>query len=360
MAEMTDLLPSLESSLYRDDVACGAEAALPWERLSGAVIAVTGATGLIGTHLIDVVMHRNRVHGQQCTVVAFGRDEEKARRRFRGYWDSPLFRFVRHDIGVPLQDGEAPRADYILHLASNTHPRAYATDPIGTITANIDGTRAMLEYACASNASRMLFASSCEIYGENRGDVDRFPEDYCGYIDPNTLRAGYPESKRCGETLCQAYRTQRGARTVVARLARCYGPTVLPTDSKASSQFLRNGLRGENIVLKSDGMQWYSYLYVTDAVTGLLTALLLGEDGMAYNVADPASDIHLKDLAALVAGVCRTRVVFDLPDDTERAGFSRATKAVLDASRLRSLGWHARYGMSKGIRHTLSILAGLS
>ena len=56
----------------------------------------------------------------------------------------------------------------------------------------------MLEFAVEHHATRFAFTSSNEIYGENRGDVEMFTEDYCGYINSNTMRAGYPESKRCG------------------------------------------------------------------------------------------------------------------------------------------------------------------
>ena len=123
---------------------------------------------------------------------------------------------------------------------------------------------------------------TCWIYGENRGDTELFDESYCGYIDCNTLRAGYPESKRCGEALCQAYKKQKGVDVVVARLTRSFGPTLQLTDTKALTQFLKNGLNKENIVLKSAGTQYYSYTYAADAVTGLLTVLLQGESGAAY------------------------------------------------------------------------------
>ena len=167
-----------------------------------------------------------------------------------------------------------PTMDYCIHLASSTHPVQYATDPIGTITANIIGTRNLLEFASSHGCKRFAFASSNEIYGENRGDTELFKEDYCGYIDCNTMRAGYPESKRCGEALCQAYIRQKNMDIVIPRLTRSYGPTLLSSDTKALTQFLHKGLAGEDIVLKSEGTQYYSYTYVADAVSGLLTVLL--------------------------------------------------------------------------------------
>lgn len=106
-------------------------------------------------------------------------------------------------------------------------------------------------------------------------------------------------------------------------LARVYGPTLLPDDSKALSQFMHHSLTGEDVVLKSEGTQRFSYLHVADAVSGLLYVLLFGADGEAYNLADEGSDIALKDLAAIVAEVGRVKVVFDLPTPRRRPGIPR-------------------------------------
>ena len=214
----------------------------------------------------------------------------------------------------------------------------------------------MLDFAVAHEATRFAFASSNEIYGENRGDVEFFDEDYCGYINCNTMRAGYPEGKRCGEALCQAYKAQKGLDVVVPRLTRSYGPTMLMSDTKAISQFIRKGIAGEDIILKSEGTQYYSYTYVSDAVSGLLTVLLCGENGEAYNIADEASDIMLKDLAAIIAETAGKKVVFELPDAVEAAGYSKATKARLDGSKLKAIGWQPRYDMKGGLSRTIEIL----
>lgn len=344
--------------LYQEDLQLIASfEAIPWEYLQGSSLLLSGATGMIGSLLADAILYKDEKEGLGCKVVALGRNAEKGRKRFGYAWNSPFFQFVECDINQASTMPSDIRADYVLHLASNTHPVAYATDPIGTITANIIGTQNMLDLAVRSEAKRFLFASSNEIYGENRGDTELFDESYCGYIDCNTLRAGYPESKRCGEALCQAYKRQKGMDVVIARLTRSFGPTLQLTDTKALTQFLKNGLNKENIVLKSAGTQYYSYTYAADAVTGLLTVLLKGESGEAYNVADQPCDIQLRDLAKMIADISGTEVVFDLPDATEAAGFSKATKARLDGSKLKGLGWHLSYTLKEGIEKTLTLLA---
>ena len=337
------------------DAVCALE--LPWEKLSGKRVAISGATGMIGAFLVDVLMRKNDLSGLGCDVVALGRSAEKARDRLP-YFGRDHFAF---EEGSVTSAGYRPAADadYVLHLASSTHPRQYATDPIGTIRANVDGLQNLLEYSAACGA-RLLFASSVEIYGQNRGDVERFCEDYCGDIDCNTLRACYNESKRLGEAMCQAYRSQRGVEAVIARIARVYGPTLLPDDSKALSQFIRRSLLGEDVVLKSEGAQRFSYLHVADAVSGLLYVLLCGEDGEAYNLADEGSDIALKDLAGLVADAGDVKVVFDLPDAQEAAGYSKATLALMDGTKAKALGWLPAFAIGGGVAETLVILREVS
>ena len=342
----------LEITEYVEDVKRVAALDLPWEKLRSKTILITGGTGLIGSFLIDVLNAANL----GCSVLLFGRSEAKAKARFEEHWNDGWLRFVKWDAAAPTLPNIDEPVDFVLHLASNTHPVAYATDPIGTVTTNVIALNNLLAFAVEKKAGRFLFASSNEIYGENRGDVELFDEKYCGYIDCNTLRAGYPESKRCGEALCQAYIKQKGLDCVTARLTRTYGPTILSTDTKAISQFFRNALNDENIVLKSEGKQYYSYQYVSDSVSGLLTVLLKGEIGEAYNIADESGDIMLRDLAALIAAQVGRKVVFELPDAIESSGFSKATKARLDGSQIRLLGWTPAYGIESGVYRNYGVL----
>lgn len=346
----------IDNRLYRDDLAKVASQNLPWEKLKDKSVLLSGATGLIGSFFVDVVMYMNMHNALNCKIYALGRDGNKAKDRFYYCFESSLFQFVPYDINNPFDWDDIGIVDYVLHLASNTHPVAYATDPIRTITTNIIGTQNMLEFAYKHHSTRFVFASSNEVYGENRGDVEKFDEQYCGYIDCNTLRAGYPEGKRCGEALCQAYIKQRGMDIVIPRFTRSYGPTMLMTDTKAISQFIRKAIADEDIVLKSVGTQYYSYTYMADAVNGLLYVLLKGDSGEAYNIADDASDIMLKDLANIIANTAGRKVIFELPNDIEALGYSKATKARLDGNKLNSLGWKAIYNIENGIKRTIYML----
>jgi len=347
------------NKLYMEDIHFDVALDLPWEKLQGKSVMLSGATGLIGSFLIDVILEKNSINGLNCTIYALGRNEEKGRKRFSKFAKDPHFVFIPYDVKLPLIRDDIEIVDYILHLASNTHPMLYATDPIGTITTNIIGVQNLLEFAVTHHTARFIFASSNEIYGENRGDVEFFDEDYCGYINCNTLRAAYSESKRCGETLCQAYKAQKGLDVIIARFTRSYGPTMLLPDTKAVSQFIKKAVCGEDIVLKSAGTQFFSYTYVADAVSGLLWAWLVGENGEAYNIAEEQSNIMLKDLAGLIAQISGSKIMYETPDAVEASGYSKATKARLDGHKLQDLGWNPKYDIKSGIERTISILKSL-
>ena len=211
-----------------------------WGLLQDQTIMVAGATGMIGSTLIDWLLLLNQEKQLNCKVIALGRNKQKAQARFASYWEQAGFTFVEGDINQGINCDQD--IDYVLQAASNTHPLAYSKFPISTITTNVIGSNNLLDYAAKHKAKRVIFLSSVEVYGENRGDTDKFKEDYLGYLNCNTLRAGYPESKRTGEALCQAYLKEKGLDCVILRLSRAFGPTLLATDSKALSQFLKKGI----------------------------------------------------------------------------------------------------------------------
>ena len=321
------------------------------------VLLITGGTGSFGNAVLNRFLRTDI--GE---IRIFSRDEKKQddmRHDFQARMPEVANK-IKFYIGDVRNKSTLKYAmkevDYVFHAASNTHPVAYANDPIGTVVTNIIGLNNLLNYAAEHGCIRFLFASSNEIYGENRGDAELFDEKYCGYIDCNTMRAGYPESKRAGEALCQAYIRQKGLDVVIPRFTRSFGPSLLKTDTKALSQFLHKGVTGEDIVLKSAGTQFYSYTYVCDAVSGLLYCLMKGECGEAYNIADVSCDITLRDLAKIIADYVGKQVVFDIPDAVEAAGYSKATKARLDSTKLQGLGWKAQFDMKTGLEHTIDIL----
>jgi len=322
-----------------------------FEQLHGKRFLITGATGLLGTCLIDALMLANQ-QGAEIDTYAVGRCKEKATPRLGEYYDDTHFHFLEQDVRRPFPT--LLQVDYIIPLASNTHPLAYAQYPIETIDINVLGASNALQMAVEQGAT-VLYPSSVEVYGNARGN-DQFTEDYTGQLNLSTARACYTESKRLSEALCQSYIAERGANVKIARLSRIFGPTMLMSDSKASSQFLLKALNDEDIVLKSKGEQLYSYTYAADAVSALLYILLHGTTGTPYNVACEACNVQLKAFAKYCAEWAQKEVVFDLPSETEQKGYSVATRALLDTKRLQALGWAPHYAMQDAVNRTLSIL----
>ena len=322
------------------------------EILEGKKFLITGATGLIGVCLIDALMEYNRRRAD-IQIYAIGRNWAKAKDRLGEYEHDKHFHFIEQDVRQPLPDNIP--VDVIIPLASNTHPMAYSQFPIETIEINVKGAEYALNKALACGAT-VLYPSSVEVYGNSRGE-DTFTESYTGILNLENARACYPESKRLSEAMCLSYMTERGVDVKIARLSRVFGPTMLMSDTKASSQFILKALAGEDIILKSKGEQFFSYTYVADVVRSMLYILVHGELGKAYNVSNDDCNVKLKDFAGACARWAGKKVVFDLPSEVEQKGYSVAMHAILDNSRLLSMGCHALYSFEDAIVRTLNIMS---
>ena len=334
--------------LYREDIR-NILSTKGIEALRGKRILITGATGMVGTMLIDALM---QVEGVR--VIAVGRDKAKAASRLGEHFANERFCFMEHDVCQPFDSGL--KVDYILPMASNTHPLAYSQYPIETMMINLKGAEHALNLAHETGAT-VVYTSTNEVYGNAVGNED-FNEDYNGRLTLGNARACYNESKRSAEALCQSYIAEKGVKVKIARLCRIFGPTMLMSDSKASSQFIKKALEGEDIVLKSEGKQYFSYTYVADAVIGLLTVMLHGENGVAYNVSNDKTNISLRDFAQLCADCVGRKVVFDLPSETESKGFSVAMRAILSNERIKKIGFIGKYEIKDAIRRTVEVLKG--
>jgi len=346
------------SAKYKESIKATAERIWRECDIKQGRFLVTGATGLIGTALIDCLMMLNDLCHAKYRVVAVAKNRQRAEDRLGIYFARSDFEFVSCDINEGLP--EMGKIDYVIHAASNTHPMAYSTDPIGTIRTNVIGTQTLLEYMRCHDGKRFVFLSSVEIYGECRDREQDFSEEDCGYIDCNQLRSGYPESKRLGESLCCAYKNSCSVDFVTARLCRVYGPTMLQEDSKALSQFIKKAVQGEDIVLKSAGQQYYSYIHVLDAVRAILFLLDKGAAGEAYNVAAESSNARLHELAEMLADMVGKKVVYELPEETEQKGYSKAVRAILNSEKLRKLGWRESYDIKSGLEMTVDIMKEIS
>lgn len=333
-------------SSYKEDIFQILNQDLPWEKLSGTNILVTGATGLIGGCLVETLMMNPK---RDYQVYASGRNEQRACLRFKTFAHNEAFHFIKYDVTQPLQSDV--RFDYIIHAASNASPNFFAQKPVEVIKSNIDGVTHLMDYGLEHGMKRFLYVSSGEVYGEGDGRV--FTEDYSGYVNCATPRACYPSSKRAAETLCVSYAAEYGADVVIARPCHTYGPHFTEQDNRVYAQFIRNVLHGEDIVMKSTGEQFRSWCYVVDCISALLHILLKGINGEAYNIADAKSNISIRELAETIAAIGEKKVIINIPNADEKRVFNPVTKSVFSTEKLESLGWKSKNHFYEGLKKSI-------
>lgn len=338
----------MNREIYLRDVDRAIQALPDVQKLRSARILITGATGLVGAFLTDCLLALNDQNALDLRLYALCRNAARAKERFGERVNA---------IAADVSEATAlPECDYIIHAASNAHPKAFSADPVGTMLGNILGVRNLLEHLRAQGHGRLLFVSTGEIYGDNPAIRDGFSETDFGKIDSMNPRACYPESKRAAETLCASYLSQYRVDSVVARLCYVYGPTITNENSRADAQFLRNALSKTDIIMKSAGAQVRSYCYVADAARALITILSGGESGSAYNVANRAAVRSIREYAEALAKVAGVQVKFETPEDAEKRGYSTVSRAVQKPDRLEALGWKPLFSFEEGIEHTFRII----
>lgn len=338
-----------DSSVWLDDLSCAA-CSCPHELAHGGSFLVSGASGLVGSALVDLLLHLRARRGYAIAVTAVGRSRERLERRFGS---RPGLDFFIAEADRPL--APAGRVDYLVHAASTASPDLYMSDPCGTIRANIDGIRSMLAYARAHRPRKVLYVSSSEIYGTRPRPGPAREGDY-GRVDPLDPRACYAEAKRAAEAICAAYASQYGVPVAIVRPGHVYGPTATSGDRRVSSDFAFRAARGVPLVIKSAGTQVRSYCHCLDCATAMLTVLVRGASAQAYNVSNPDSVISIRKMAGLLAAAGGVPLLTAAPSAAERAAFNPMDDSSLDAAKLMSLGWRAVFPAETGLTRTVAAL----
>lgn len=321
------------------DIASGPS--VNWSALDGSRVLITGATGLIGSSCARMLLERNRVASADITIFALVRNIDKAHAMLENYDEADGLVLVQGD----LTDSELSLPadlDFIVHAGCPTASSYFASHPVETTQAIVQGTLTMLEYARTTPDFRaMVYVSSMEVYGA--GNHDRsgtaLKETDLGRLDTMQTRSCYPESKRMAENLCRSYADEYGIPVKVIRLAQTFGPGIAPHDTRVFAQFARAAITGDDIVLRTTGTSSRMYLYTYDAVTAILTVLTEGVPGEAYNAANPETFCSVYEMAELVAqeiagGRVHVRVEVD-----PNAPYPPEHHLPLDTSKLTSLGW---------------------
>lgn len=320
------------------------------EALYNKRILLTGATGMLVSAVLDTLCLMNRECGANIEIILASRTIERVKRRFSHLKEGTDYHWIYFDT---TEEREFQiDIDYIIHGASNANPTLYALHPAETIMGNIVGTNSLLKLLAKNQKGRMLFISSSEIYGKTERGCEYKEEDY-GVIDSMNLRAGYPNAKKLAETLCVSYKSEYDVDVVVARPGHIYGPSITDKDDRASAQFTKAAAEGNEIVLKSAGLQRRSYCYTLDCASAILSILTRGKSGEAYNIANKNSNITIRELAEEFAECVNRKVRYENPSDIEEKGYNLMSNSALNAEKLEALGWKAEFGFSEGIARTI-------
>lgn len=311
--------------------------------LAGRAVLVTGATGLIGSQICKGLLEAERRQKDGIRVIAAVRNREKAKRIFAGYEDE--IQILDWDTSSELQyDGSV---DYIVHTACPTSSKYFVSNPVETIRSVVGGTDHALKFAREKKVSGFLYLSSLEIYGKPSEDCEILAEDGYGFLDSTSVRSSYSEGKRLAECLCASYAKEFGVPTRIARLSQTFGPGVQYEDGRVFAEFARCAIEGQDIVLHTQGRTVRNYCYTADAVKAILLMLVRGEDGEAYNVANPDTACSIREMAELVSGLGDrpVQVKVEIPEDAEKFGYNPEMKIQLDSTKIQKLGWKPETGL---------------
>lgn len=318
---------------------------------------ITGASGLIGTNFINLLLCFNKTFNCNTNIVAHVLNETEISNNIVLRTNKSSLSFVICDIRDFEFNG---KIDYVIHTVGVTGgSKQHIDNPLKTIYVSLDGTRKMLDFCVAKKCSGFLFLSSLEIYGNTGFSSTDLCENNGGFLDPSNVRSSYSESKRMCETLCSSYYKEFALPAYVARLTASFGKYVSKKDNRVFAQFARALSSNSDIILKSDGSTVRNYCDAEDVARAFLYILMNGTAGCAYNVANPYTEISIRDLAtkfislySTIDSSNKTRLVFEI-EDTSKYGYNATMRIVLNANRLIGLGWIPKYSLDETILRLL-------
>lgn len=321
------------------------------EKLRGKNFFITGASGMIGSYVANVLKVLNDDYDMNIKIILNVRDEKKLNNELI---NDKNVKVIKQDVSSPFNISEP--IDYIVHAASPASPKIMKDYPFETNVANTVGTYNTLVLAKEKQVSGYLFISSREIYGEPIGVDDVFTEDgLLGQVNNLIPRNGYAEGKKAAENMCASMHEEYGINTKIIRLAHTYGPGMSIHDGRVQADFLKNVINNEDIIMKSDGSQVRTYTYIADAVNGLFKVLLSGSK-LVYNISDDMK-ISIKELAHVLVSLSDNSKLVMQIDDTNKKGNASFKNGILSNQRIKEeLNWFPKYSVKEGFARTIEYL----
>lgn len=319
--------------------------------LRNSKILITGASGLVASAVADILIFLNENYNASIEIFLSARNTSSLQERF----GSSYYHAISWDATSKSTNLEfLPKIDYIIHTASNASPDLYIKEPVETMYSNLFGTNEMLELA-KNHKAKMLFVSSSEIYGQIVTN-EAIKENESAFVDLLNPRSCYASSKRAAETLCAAYASEYEIDVSIVRPGHIYGPSARTSDIRVSSAFAFAAARGNDIVMKSSGSQVRSYTHALDCATAILFVAMCGKNCEAYNIANPNSNVSIRQMAETIAKCAKVKLKMDLPIDSEKSAFNPMQNSSLDSSKLLSLGWEPIFDIQNGMKNTINVI----
>lgn len=312
--------------------------------LAGVRFMITGATGLIGSTLVRCLLALD--NGVSITIPV--RNKEKAIAMYGA--DASRLNIVECDL-MEYCTSLDEEFDYIIHCASPTAGKYMNEHPVETYELAVETTRALLQYARKHTIKGLVYVSSLEYYGQNFDD-QIITEDFQGYVDATSARSSYPMGKRAAEYLCASYALEYGIFAKVARLTQTFGAGVAADDNRVFAQFARSVMAGTDIILHTTGESAKPYCYTTDCASAILTILLKGENGEAYNVANQDTYISIRSMAEFLRDNFNPQIKVTVEEHPEM-GYAPVTKLHLSSEKLMALGWKPQYDLKEMFRRLM-------
>lgn len=271
-----------------------------WDELRGQRIFITGGTGFFGSWLLESFLWANRKLDLRSQAVILTRQPAAVKQALPHLMLDPAVSLYEGDmLTFTFPSGQF---SHIIHAATETSHQLETIDPLLKYISNIDGTRRVLDFACASGARKILFTSSGAVYGKQPSDMKHVPEDYIGAPETTDLNTVYGKSKRASEFLCAAYANKYGLQSIIARCFAFVGPRLPLNSNFAIGNFIQDAMNGRPIYVSGDGTPYRSYLYAADLAIWLWTILFKGQSCRPYNVGSE-NDLTITQLAQTVVAV---------------------------------------------------------
>ncbi len=338
------------NEIIEHDVNTILNSSVPWKKLEGKTILITGGSGMIASYLVYTLLYLNKKLTKKCKIFVLVRNKIKAKKVFKNFLNDPSLELIYQDVIEKIKI--KTKINYIIHGASPADPTKYKNNPIETILPNIIGTKNLLEISLHKNFNGFLFLSSGAIYGDLNKNIT---ENNYGFLNPLDARSCYAESKKMGENMCSSWYYEKKVPIKIARIFHTYGPTMNLNDGRVFSSLVSNVIKNNNLKIYSDGKAIRPFCYITDTISALFIILLNGKNGDAYNVSNPSQAVSVNQLVKTIKNIYPEKKLKIIRNNKLKRNQRHDDTAIQkpDISKIQKLGWTHNVSISNGFKRTI-------